>query len=135
MGIPVERVEDLQRIVPEPVSLDTEVRGSDSKRSRRLEDFIEDADVTSPVADLDSNRLERVLTAGLARLDDRSRRILTWRFGLDGGHEHTLQEIGGKLGLSRERARQLEAAAFEKLREGAEGEELAAFLDRSSQLD
>jgi RNA polymerase primary sigma factor len=135
MGIPVERVEDLQRIVPEPVSLDTEVRGSDSKRSRRLEDFIEDADVTSPVADLDSNRLERVLTAGLARLDDRSRRILTWRFGLDGGHEHTLQEIGGKLGLSRDRARQLEAAAFEKLREGAEGEELAAFLDRSSQLD
>ncbi len=134
MELPVERVEDLERIVPEPVSLDTEIRGSDSKRARRLEDFVEDTEVASPVEGLDAERLEQLLSDSLSRLEDRSRRILTWRFGLDGGHEHTLQEIGEKLGLSRERARQLEAAAFEKLRAGEDGAQLAAFLDRAQRL-
>ena len=134
MEVPVERVEELERIVSEPVRLETEVRGADSKRARRLEDFVEDADVPSPIEDMDAGRLERVLGEGLARLDERSRRILTWRFGLDGGNEHTLQEIGERLGLSRERARQLEASAFEKLRAGDEGRALAGFLDRAERM-
>ncbi len=131
MEVPTERIEELDRIASEPVSLEAEVRGGDSKRARRLEDFVEDPGVASPVEDLDATRLEGALEHGLERLDERSRRILTWRFGLDGGPEHTLQQIGEKLGLSRERARQLEAAAFEKLRGGEQGAALAEFLDRT----
>ena len=60
----------------------------------------------------------------LARLPLRERRVLRWRFGLGGKHNHTLKEVGDRLGLSRERARQLESAAIGKLRKMAEGRAL-----------
>ena len=71
MDVPVERVEELERIASEPVSLEAEVRGGDSKRARRLEDFVEDEAVVSPVEDLDANRLESALEVGLERLPRR----------------------------------------------------------------
>jgi RNA polymerase primary sigma factor len=73
-----------------------------------------------PVEAIYQARLQRQLKGMLARLPLRERQVLRWRFGLGGKHNHTLQEIGDRLGLSRERARQLESVAIEKLRKMAE---------------
>ncbi|MAE94037.1 MAG: hypothetical protein CL910_05200 [Deltaproteobacteria bacterium] len=124
MDIPVDRVEELEMMAAEPVSLDAEVAGKDSSRPRRLEQLVADPNAASPMDDLDRTRLEHTALSAVERLPDRERQILTWRFGLDGGREHTLQEIGDKLSLSRERARQLEARALARLREGDSGVEL-----------
>ena len=116
MGLTPAEVEELAAMAPEMVSLDAEVAGRDSLRPRRLEEVLSDPDAVSPIDDMERARLADQARRGLSRLDDRERSILTWRFGLDGGEEHTLQEIGERLGLSRERARQLEARALAKLR-------------------
>ncbi len=129
MGVPEERAEELAGLVAEPLSLDGEVGGQDSTKPRRLEDLVEDPDVAHPSEGMDHLRLERVARDAVERLPERERQILRWRFGLDGEGEHTLQEIGQRLGLSRERARQLEAGALRKLRESADGPSLAAFAE------
>jgi RNA polymerase sigma factor (sigma-70 family) len=98
------------------MSLDAEMSGRDSLRPRRLEELLADPDAPSALDEIERSRLADQARRGLSRLDDRERSILTWRFGLDGGEEHTLQEIGERLGLSRERARQLESRALAKLR-------------------
>ena len=103
-------------MAPEMMSLDAEVAGRDSLRPRRLEEVLSDPEAPSALDEIERARLADQARRGLSRLDDRERSILTWRFGLDGGEEHTLQEIGERLGLSRERARQLEARALAKLR-------------------
>jgi RNA polymerase primary sigma factor len=116
MGLTTAEVEELASLAPEMMSLDAEVAGRDSLRPRRLEEVLSDPDAPSALDDIERSRLADQARRGLSRLDDRERSILTWRFGLDGGEEHTLQEIGERLGLSRERARQLEARALAKLR-------------------
>jgi RNA polymerase primary sigma factor len=116
MGLSVEEVEGIASMAPEMVSLDAEVAGRESLRPRRLEEVLADVEASSALEDIERVRLADQARRGLSRLDDRERSILTWRYGLDGGDEHTLQEIGEKLGLSRERARQLEARALAKLR-------------------
>jgi RNA polymerase primary sigma factor len=116
MGLTTAEVEELAAMAPEMVSLDAEVAGRDSLRPRRLEEVLSDPDAQNALDDIERARLADQARRGLSRLDDRERSILTWRFGLDGGEEHTLQEIGERLGLSRERARQLEARALAKLR-------------------
>ncbi len=116
MGITPAEAEELAALAPEMMSLDAEVSGRDSLRPRRLEEVLSDPDAPSALDEIERARLADQARQGLSRLDDRERSILTWRFGLDGGDEHTLQEIGERLGLSRERARQLESRALAKLR-------------------
>ncbi len=125
MEIEEERAEQLQRMVREPVSLEKEVPGTDSKR---VKDIVSDPNPVSPVLGLDHARLERAADESIGQLCERERNILRWRFGLKGEREHTLEEIGGKLGLSRERVRQLEARALAKLRNSENRERLEAFV-------
>ncbi len=126
LDMSVDRAEQLDRLVREPVSLSAEIPGTDSKT---LEDVVKDPAPQPVVDDLDHDRLERIADESVGRLDDRLQNIVRWRFGLGGAREHTLEEIGAKLGLSRERVRQLEARALRELRTGLDRERLAAFVE------
>jgi len=125
LKMPAEQVEQLQRMTREPVSLEAEVRGTDTKQ---VKDYVKDPDAVSPLEGLDHTRLERETEEGIALLSSREQNILRWRFGMSGEKEHTLEEIGAKLGLSRERVRQLEARALAKLRASDHGDRLRAFV-------
>jgi RNA polymerase primary sigma factor len=126
LDMSVDRAEQLDRLVREPVSLSAEIPGTDSKT---LEDVVKDPTPQPVVDDLDHDRLERIADESVGRLDERLQNIVRWRFGLGGAREHTLEEIGAKLGLSRERVRQLEARALRELRTGLDRERLGAFVE------
>jgi len=111
--IPVDQAERLDRISREPVSLETEIAGTDSKK---LVDVLKDPTAGRHADELDRDRLGDALERTLDRLPARERQILVWRYGLEGETEHTLEQIGQRLGLSRERVRQLESRALAVLR-------------------
>jgi RNA polymerase sigma factor (sigma-70 family) len=115
LDVTVARAEQLQTLGRDPISLEAEVPGTEDKR---IEDYVEDRDVVSPTERIDRSALEHTARASIGALEEREGAILRWRFGLEGEREHTLEEIGQKLGLSRERVRQLESRALNKLRGG-----------------
>ncbi|NND84556.1 MAG: sigma-70 family RNA polymerase sigma factor, partial [Acidimicrobiia bacterium] len=106
------KVKELLDVGPDPVSIFEPV-GEDNAT---LGDFIEDESAVSPfeaaASALNRDRLGQILE----RLNDRERDVLTMRFGLDGGIPNTLDEVGAKFEVTRERVRQIEAKALAKLR-------------------
>jgi RNA polymerase primary sigma factor len=96
-----------------------------------LEDALADEAVADPAEAIDRTELGMSLGRKVAGLDPRERQIIDARFGLSGAAPRTLQQIGDRMGISRERVRQIESRALAQLREGAEADGLWASLDLS----
>jgi RNA polymerase primary sigma factor len=79
-------------------------------------EIVEDENATSPYKDLEDKTVTAMLADMVKHLDTREATILRYRFGLDGGSEKTLEEVGDKFGVTRERIRQIENLALKKLR-------------------
>ena len=115
-----EKVRDLLELVEDPVSLDTPVGDGDSLYG----DMIEDANAAQPEAQTATQLRHSELARALSTLNPRMRHVLSLRFGLDGNHPKTLEEVGSELGVTRERVRQLESRALRELRLAAPALEL-----------
>ena len=113
MDVPVERVNEIKRIASEPLSLETPVGEKDSAQ---LADFIQSNANQSP-SDAAVNLIRREqLDAVLDKLTPRERDVVRMLFGLDDGYAHTLEEVGQRFAVTRERVRQIELRALKKLR-------------------
>ena len=113
-GLPIERVEAIRRSALDPVSLDTPVG---DEGDTRLQDFVSDPDAPEPAQMAAATMLHDHVGDALATLTPRERRVLQLRFGLLDGEQRTLDEVGRRLGVTRERIRQIESKALRKLRE------------------
>jgi RNA polymerase primary sigma factor len=111
-GFPEKRVQELLDLVEDPVSLETPVGDGESMYA----DLIEDIHSERPDETTSKKLRHTELAEALLRLNPRMRRVLTLRFGLDGDPPKTLEEVGGELGITRERVRQLESRALRELR-------------------
>jgi RNA polymerase primary sigma factor len=118
-------LEALDRLSREAISLESSVAGTE----KRLEDFVADPKSLIPDAGIDDDRMRQGVGNLIGSLSDREQLILRLRYGLGGNEEHTLEQIGQSLGLSRERVRQLEARALKKLRETAPAQRLYPILE------
>ncbi len=118
MGIDVEKVYHLKKISQETVSIDAPVGddGPDDEGSY-LQDFIEDEDRPKPTEQAGRQLLKEYVQNILKDLDPREQKILKMRFGLEDGVTHTLEEVGEEFGVTRERIRQIEAKALERIKE------------------
>jgi RNA polymerase primary sigma factor len=112
-----ERVRELLELVETPVSLETPVGDGESLYG----DLIEDVNALAPHEQSAEQARGRELAGALDQLNPRMRRVLSLRFGLDGESPQTLEEVGGELGITRERVRQLETRALRELRQTAPG--------------
>jgi RNA polymerase primary sigma factor len=115
MGIPIEKVRNIIKISQETVSLDTSVGEEEDKST--LSDFIEDIKTISPDHSAARQLLRDHISEIIQHLTPREQKILEVRFGLVDGISHTLEEVGQEFGVTRERIRQIEAKALEKIRE------------------
>jgi RNA polymerase primary sigma factor len=125
MGMPLEKVKDLLKLVKEPISLETPVGESEENS---LGDFIMDQNSVSPQDEAISGDLAGQLKEVLDTLSGREAEIIRMRFGMD-GREYTLEEIGEKFKVTRERVRQIEAKALRKLRHPKVSGKLKTFSD------
>ena len=126
MGLTPEKVREIKKISQEPASLHQRVG---EEGDSMLGDFIEDKDSVSPVDEVgDIVRREKIGLA-LGALTHRERRVIQLRFGLEGEHPRTLEEVGLKFGVTRERIRQIEAKTLAQLRAYRDVQRLHEFLD------
>jgi RNA polymerase nonessential primary-like sigma factor len=123
-GIPAEKIADLLDHSRDPVSLDMPVG---SEEEAPLGDFIEDAEATDAETTVISHLLHDDLRRVIATLDEREQNVIRMRYGLDDGQPRTLDQIGRRFGLSRERVRQIEREVMAKLRVGARADRLRAY--------
>jgi RNA polymerase primary sigma factor len=126
MGTDAEHVEHILKASQQPISLETPI-GEDGDNA--LGDFVEDQIAPSPTEVTTHHQLKERIDEALRTLNDRERYLIQLRFGLLDGRSRTLAEVGQELRLSRERARQIESRALQKLRQSRNGFQLKDFLD------
>ncbi|KRT75152.1 MAG: RpoD family RNA polymerase sigma factor, RNA polymerase primary sigma factor [Candidatus Rokubacteria bacterium CSP1-6] len=123
-GVPARKVRLILESSRKPLSLETPI-GEDSQ----LGDFLEDKTEASPNESLLTRDLEVQVERALAMLSPKEREILRLRFGIGADGEHTLEEVGERFRVTRERIRQIEAKALRKLRHPLRGRVLKTFVD------
>ena len=113
MDISVEKVQQIQKIAQEPISLESPVG---EEEDSALGDFVSDPHALDPYEYTAKMKLREELDSVLATLTDREERVLRLRFGLIDGRQRTLEEVGREFNVTRERIRQIEAKALRKLK-------------------
>jgi len=126
LRLSTDRVRKILKMMQEPVSLATPVG---EEEDSRLEDFIEDQNSPSPIAKTQQYRLQLELKKVLNTLTPREAEIISLRYGIGVGYPSTLEEVGKKFGVTRERVRQIEAKAIRKLRHPSRSKSLREYLD------
>jgi RNA polymerase primary sigma factor len=125
MDFPVSKIRKILEIARAPVSLDTPVG---EQGDIRLGDLIQDCGVVSPAEAVLKVHLKQKTESVLKSLTPREEQVLKMRFGLEGGSEHTLEEVGRRFSVTRERIRQIEAKALNKLRHTSHNRILRDFM-------
>ncbi|HEX3458610.1 MAG TPA: RNA polymerase sigma factor RpoD [Candidatus Baltobacteraceae bacterium] len=121
MGLTPEKVREVMKISQEPISLETPIG---EEEDSHLGDFIEDQEAVAPAEAASVMLLKEKMQDVLQNLTERERKVLVLRFGLEDGHQRTLEEVGQEFGVTRERIRQIEAKALRKLRHPSRGKAL-----------
>jgi len=125
LRMPLEKVRKVLKIAREPLSLETPI--GDEENSH-LGDFIEDKNAILPIDAAIQSNLRETTTRTLALLTAREERVLRMRFGIGINKDHTLEEVGQRFSVTRERIRQIEAKALRKLKHPSRSRILRSFL-------
>jgi RNA polymerase primary sigma factor len=125
LGMDVDKVYYIQKISQEVISLESPV--GDDEEDSVLSDFIKDENTLSPDEAAGHALLKDQIREVLSDLTEREQKILSMRFGLDDGITHTLEEVGKVFGVTRERIRQIEAKALERIRKNQKVEKLEGY--------
>jgi len=126
MELPSEKIRKIIKVARHPISLESPIGKEDD---RNLGDFIEDEDSPEPQKIAGDTLLKEQLDKVLKTLTQREKHVLELRFGIAGGHPHTLEEVGKDFGLTRERIRQIQDKAIKRLRHPNRSRKLRDYLD------
>ena len=126
MGVRPEKVREIVKVAQTPISLETPIG---EEEDSHLGDFVADREAVSPSDAASLTMLHSEVEDVLDTLTPRERRVLQLRFGLIDGHQRTLEEVGKRFGVTRERIRQIEAKALRKLRHPSRAKKLHDYLE------
>jgi RNA polymerase primary sigma factor len=126
MDLPPDKVREILKVVREPISLDTPIG---EEQDDFLGDFIEDKRTVQAMEAMTNMDLSKRAREALSSLTPREEKVLRMRFGIDEEGEHTLEEVGEKFAVTRERIRQIETKALRKLRHPSRSRLLRAFAE------
>ena len=125
-GLTAQKVEELQKLTPEVFSLD--IPSGEGEKNTIL-DLVEDMEIQGPQETIIRQELEEIIANMLGSLNPRQQDVLKLHYGLEDGSAYSLEEIGKRLGISKERARQIEQQAIQKLRKLGVGMGMEDFLN------
>lgn len=126
LNMTVERVREIMRIAQDPVSLETPIG---EEEDSHLGDFIPDEEAPAPAEAASLILLKEQINQVLSTLTEREEKVLRLRFGLEDGRSRTLEEVGKRFNVTRERIRQIEAKALRKLRHPNRSNKVRDYLD------
>ncbi|MBI2944620.1 MAG: RNA polymerase sigma factor RpoD [Candidatus Wallbacteria bacterium] len=127
MNLPLEKIEHILKVAQEPVSLETPISSQDDGN---LGNFVADETAVSPTEEVANTMLKEQIANVLSTLHGRERDVIRYRFGIGQTQQLTLEEVGQKFGVTRERIRQIEAKALSRLRHPTRSRKLEDFYHK-----